>query len=105
MIYILFFSLSSIPISETGHLQSTSAIARNVTMDRIQRIGIKRHHRKQFQGDEIRLQGHSSRRKTMMDSMLALIPKEHSSQSNELQPLLYLVSHNTYIYDSLCVLI
>ena len=68
-----------IPISETGQLQSTRAIARNVTMDRIQRIGIKRHHRKQFQGDEIRLQGHSSRRKTMMDSMLALIPKEHSS--------------------------
>ena len=30
----------------------------------------------------ILLQGLSSWRKTMMDSMLAVIPKEHSSQSN-----------------------
>ena len=78
-----------IPISGTGQLQSTQGIARNVTMDRIQRIGIKRHHRKQFQGDEIRLQGLSSWRKTMMDTMFALIPEGNNSQSNELQPLLY----------------
>ena len=35
-----------IPISETGPLQPTQATARNVTRDRIQRIGIKRHHEK-----------------------------------------------------------